>query len=285
MAAAIAAHVTLVYPREAPDPALLLERLQAAGRTTRPLRLRLGTLALRGTPDAGVFVTVDDLDGGYRALRAALLRPPFSAAAFAPHVTVVHPRTSRRGRELWESGAYQPEPAAFTVGEVSLTAYDGARWSVTATVPLAGRARVEPLTEPPLHCLRPLIAESERDGLAFVRRLAEDWTTGANRFERPGETLLGARIDGEIVGVCGLTVDPYAAEPAVGRVRHLYVLSAARAQGVGRELVTAIVRAARGHFEILRLRTSNPAAARLYERLGFRATSDLADATHVMDLR
>jgi hypothetical protein len=71
MAAAIAAHVTLVYPQEAPDPALLLERLQ-------------------------------------------LLRPPFRPATFVPHVTIVHPRTSRRGRELWESGAYRPEPAAFT---------------------------------------------------------------------------------------------------------------------------------------------------------------------------
>jgi GNAT superfamily N-acetyltransferase len=286
MAAAIAAHVTLVYPREAPDPARLLERLQAAGPTTRPFRLRLGTLAFEATPETGVFVTVDDLDGGCRALRTELLCPPFSGATFAPHVTVVHPRTSRRGRELWESGAYRPEPAAFTVGDVALTAYDGTRWIVAATVPLGGgRVRVEPLIGPPSRCLEPLIAESQRKGLAFVRRLAEDWTSGANRFDRPGEALLVARMAGEIVGVCGLNVDPYVAGPAVGRVRHLYVLSAARRRGVGADLVTSIVQAARGRFDVLRLRTRDPAAARLYERLGFRATTDVADCSHVMDLR
>jgi GNAT superfamily N-acetyltransferase len=285
MAAAIAGHVTLVYPQEASDPALLLERLRAAGRTTRPLRLRLGALAFEATPERGVFVTVDDLDGAYQALRAVLLRPPFRPATFRPHVTIVHPRTSRRGRELWESGAYRPGPAEFTVATVALTAYDGARWIVAATVPLAHGVRVEPLAEPPAHGLGPLIAESERAGLAFVQRLAEDWSSGANRFDRPGEVLLVARIAGEIVGVCGLNVDPYAAGPAVGRVRHLYVLSAARRHGVGTGLVTAIVQAARGRFDVLRLRTNNPAAAQLYERLGFRPTTNVADCSHVMDLR
>jgi GNAT superfamily N-acetyltransferase len=157
---------------------------------------------------------------------------------------------------------------------------------VAATVALAGgRARVEALTEPPRHCLGPRIAESERNGDAFLRRLADDWSAGANRFDRPGEALLVARIAGEIVGVGGLNVDSHAAGPAVGRVRHLYVLSAARRHGVGRDLVTAIVQLARGRFDVLRLRTSNPEAARLYERLGFRATTGVADCNHVMDLR
>ena len=144
--------------------------------------------------------------------------------------------------------------------------------------------RIERLNCPPADCLGPLIAESEAHGLRFVRRLAEEWTSGVNRFDRPGETLLAAAIDGGIGGVCGLNVDPYAARPDVGRVRHLYVLVACRRLGVGEQLVTAVIETARGGFERLRLRTENPAAARLYERLGFERRFDVADCTHVMEL-
>jgi len=130
-----------------------------------------------------------------------------------------------------------------------------------------------------------LIAESEAGGLRLVRRLVDEWTSGANRFERPGEALFIARIAGEIVGVCGLNLDPYAAAPTTGRVRHLYVLLAHRRRGVGRRLMAEVVTAARGRFERLHLRTQNPAAAALYERLGFQRRDDIADSTHLLDLR
>lgn len=145
-------------------------------------------------------------------------------------------------------------------------------------------ARIERLNCPPADCLGALIAESEAHGLRFVRRLADEWTSGATRFDRPGETLLVAAVDGRTVGVCGLNIDPYAARPDIGRVRHLYVLLESRRLGVGRQLVTAVVEAARGRFERLRLRTENPAAARFYEQLGFRPVLDVADCTHVMEL-
>jgi len=128
-----------------------------------------------------------------------------------------------------------------------------------------------------------LVEGSERAGTRFVRRLVEEWASGANRFDRPGEALFAAWLDGGLVGVCGLNIDPYAAAAGVGRVRHLYVLAAHRRHGVGEQLVGAIVAAARGRFHTLRLRTTNPAAARLYERLGFRATGDVADCTHVLE--
>ena len=82
-----------------------------------------------------------------------------------------------------------------------------------------------------------LVAESERAGSRFVRRLVDEWVTDANRFDRPGEALFAAWVDGQLVAVCGLNVDPYSAEDRVGRVRHLYVLSAFRRLGVGRQLV------------------------------------------------
>jgi ribosomal protein S18 acetylase RimI-like enzyme len=143
---------------------------------------------------------------------------------------------------------------------------------------------IERLGELRIEELAGLLAESEGAGLTFVRRLADEWQSGANRFDRPGEALFGARIGPALVGVGGLNVDPYAAADRVGRVRHLYVTSACRRSGIGRQLVTAIVEAARGRFDRLHLRTANPEAARLYERLGFRAIVDALHCTHVMTL-
>src|SRR5882672_6865776 len=104
-----------------------------------------------------------------------------------------------------------------------------------------------------LHDLRPervapLVAESEQAGLGFVRRLAEEFVNGRNRFDRPGEALFAATLAGRTIGVCG-------------------------------RLVGEVIRAARASFENLRVRTNNPAAARLYERMGFRR-GDASDCTH-----
>lgn len=143
---------------------------------------------------------------------------------------------------------------------------------------------VEPLSDAPTDCLRAWLAEGEQAGSRIVWRLIEEWASGVNRFDRHGEALLGAWVEGRLVGVCGLNVDPYSAEASVGRVRHLYVLSAFRRLGVGRHLVAAVVEAARGRFDTLRLRTANPAAARLYEALGFRACGEGGHCTHVMEL-
>ena len=143
---------------------------------------------------------------------------------------------------------------------------------------------IERLSDLQPECLATLIAESERGGLRFVRRLADEWTSGANRFDRLGEALFLARSGDDVVGVCGLNIDPYAAQPNVGRVRHLYVLSAYRRLGTGRRLVATIIETARGRFERLRLSTSNPEAARLYERLGFRPRADVAHCTHALEM-
>ena len=144
-------------------------------------------------------------------------------------------------------------------------------------------ARIGRLSGAPIDALAALIAESEALGLGFLRRLADEWAAGQNRFNAPGEVLLMANIDGVAVGVCGLNVDPYAGRPGDGRVRHLYVLRAHRRLGVGRQLVEAVLNAARGRFDRLHLRTGNPAAARLYESLGFRPVVG-GDDSHVLEL-
>jgi GNAT superfamily N-acetyltransferase len=143
---------------------------------------------------------------------------------------------------------------------------------------------IERLHDLPVDDLDGLLAESEQAGIRFVRRLVEEWGSGANRFDRPGEALFGARVGGQWVGVCGLNVDPYAAEERVGRVRHLYVLVAFRRLGVGRRLVAEVVGAARGRFDALRVRTMKPTAAQFYERLGFVPSGAAGNDTHVMML-
>ena len=132
----------------------------------------------------------------------------------------------------------------------------------------------------------PLITESEQAGLRFVLRLAEEWASGRNRFDRPGEALFGAGLDRRIWSASAASTSTRTPTmPRVGRVRHLYVLTAHRRLGVGRQLVVAVVAAAHGPFATLRLSTTNPEAARLYESLGFRRHAGDAHCTHVMELR
>jgi GNAT superfamily N-acetyltransferase len=139
--------------------------------------------------------------------------------------------------------------------------------------------RIEELT-PDL--LDELLCESERAGLRFVRRLVHEWASGANCFDRPGEGLFAAWIAGRVVGVCGLNADPYTTLPRIGRLRHLYVLSGQRRRGIGQALVRAVIEAAQGVFDRLRLRTDSPEAARFYEGLGFGPCVESGDYTYTL---
>lgn len=143
---------------------------------------------------------------------------------------------------------------------------------------------IERVASLPTAELATLVAESEEAGWRFLRRLLDEWSTGENRFERPGEVLLDARDAGRLVGVCGVNVDPYADSPRVGRVRRLYVSVGCRRQGIGRQLVERVVLVSRGTFDQLRLRTDNPEAARFYEALGFHPRLGLAECSHTLEL-
>jgi GNAT superfamily N-acetyltransferase len=111
--------------------------------------------------------------------------------------------------------------------------------------------------------------EAIRDGYRFVARLANDWVSGSNRFDQPGEYLAGAIREGRLLGCCGLNRDPYTKDPGVGRLRHLYVMKSERNQGIGSALVRYLLEEARSAFVVVRLRTDTPEAARFYERVGF----------------
>ena len=117
------------------------------------------------------------------------------------------------------------------------------------------------------------------EGLSFVERTRAEWATGVNRFDGAGECFFLAVSGDQTVGMCGLNLDPYLDEPAVGRLRHLYVHPQHRRAQIGRALVAACLSGAPASFDRVRLRTTNPAADRLYRRLGFEAVED-PSATH-----
>lgn len=128
-----------------------------------------------------------------------------------------------------------------------------------------------------------MAARASGEGFVFMQTLLDQWEDGSNRFDQPGEVYFGLRSGDRLIAAGGLNRDPYSADPASGRVRHVYVLPEDRRSGAGRELLGAIVSAARGSFSTLRLRTRTPEGAAFYESLGFERCDDPA-ATHVSKL-
>ncbi|WP_127583901.1 GNAT family N-acetyltransferase [Paenibacillus koleovorans] len=130
-----------------------------------------------------------------------------------------------------------------------------------------------------------LVEESLHEHYRHIERMAEEFTTGANRFDRLGEALFGAYRDGQLVGIGGLNRDPYGeAQNSVGRVRRVYVSPSCRGTGIALLLMETIIREARLHFQVLTLRTDNPIAERLYRKLGFVVTDAYLSSTHVLTL-
>jgi GNAT superfamily N-acetyltransferase len=89
-------------------------------------------------------------------------------------------------------------------------------------------------------------------------------------------------VDGKLVGICGLMADPYAKDPAIGRLRNLYVLPAHRGQGIGAGLTRSIITLAAPTYQILRLRAGTSQAAQFYDRIGFAPAEGVPDCTHVL---
>lgn len=100
--------------------------------------------------------------------------------------------------------------------------------------------RLAPLNE---GLLTHLVVESRSQGFRFVERLLRDYQRGVQCFDQPGDLLLAVSMDGRVIGIGGLTVDPYFEDARVGRLRHVYIESAyrgpihyAKVVGTGAEL-------------------------------------------------
>ncbi|SFS56772.1 GNAT family N-acetyltransferase [Paenibacillus sp. 453mf] len=129
-----------------------------------------------------------------------------------------------------------------------------------------------------------LLDESMSEGYKFVQKLLDEYMQGDNRFNKFGESLFVAIIEKEVIGVCGLNIDPYLKFNDVGRVRHLYVSPIHRSKGVGSKLLRIIEDEARKYFRILTLYTENPIADRFYRNIGFLRAEGIDKASHVLNL-
>ena len=111
------------------------------------------------------------------------------------------------------------------------------------------------------------------EGHRHLARLEHDLASGSQRFDREGEALLAAFLDGELVGIGGLTREPSRARRAL-RMRRLYVLPQARRHGVATAIANALTQEALAHARILTVHAGNPAAERFWEALGYAAVPD-----------
>ena len=125
-----------------------------------------------------------------------------------------------------------------------------------------------------------LRAEARAEGYLFVERLATDWLSGTARFDRAGEALLAARVNGVLAGIGGLTIEPVV--PDALRIRRFYVRLAYRRSGIGRNLAIALLERARSASGLVTVNAA-PASAAFWGSLGFEP--DARDGhTHVQQL-
>jgi hypothetical protein len=73
--------------------------------------------------------------------------------------------------------------------------------------------RVERITELPQD-FDNLITLSLREDFGAMRRLRENWDSGANRFDRLGEVLFEARVGSRLFGICRLNQPDFVGSPA-----------------------------------------------------------------------
>ena len=124
------------------------------------------------------------------------------------------------------------------------------------------------------------------EGFKFVRRLRDEYQSGVNRFDQPGEALLLAREAQTVIAVIGLNRD-LQAQPGVMRVRRFYVLPEHRNNGLGKTMLLKVIQLARDtHAKSLELHTDNPQAVRFYERNGFQTlnSSHASHSSHSLEL-
>jgi GNAT superfamily N-acetyltransferase len=108
--------------------------------------------------------------------------------------------------------------------------------------------------------------EARAEGYQFLDRLANDWASGAVRFDRPGEVLFAAYSEGVLAAIGGITIDPTV--PEALRMRRFYVRPTFRRTGIGREIALALLE---GALQRVRVVTLNAAvkSTPFWENLGF----------------
>lgn len=144
--------------------------------------------------------------------------------------------------------------------------------------------KIEAIEELDLQGIQQLIELSVKEGYNFLERLVRDWESGENRFHLPQEQLYQVMLDGKVIGIGGITKDPYSTVEKIGRIRRFYIHPEKRGNGIGRQLIQQIITEHQYYYEKLRLRTDNELASKFYEKIGFVKISSQKNHTHEMFL-
>lgn len=67
---------------------------------------------------------------------------------------------------------------------------------------------IQTIAHLPMH-IRALESEAIAEGFRFLTRLISEWHSGANRFDAPGECLMAAYSNQQLIGIAGLSIDPH----------------------------------------------------------------------------
>ena len=133
--------------------------------------------------------------------------------------------------------------------------------------------------------LTDLVTESKKEGFRFLERLINDYKIGTNNFSKSGEFLYGVfNKEGLLIAIGGINEDPFSTNEQIGRLRRFYVSKDYRRKGVGRSLVTRILKDASKHYEIIVLYTDTEHADMFYSSLGFIKDNSFSKSTHSLKL-
>lgn len=110
--------------------------------------------------------------------------------------------------------------------------------------------------------------DAAAEGKRFLERLCAEWQSGEQRFSGTHEALLAARVNGELAGVGGMTIDPVT--PSAMRMRRFFVRQAYRRLGLGRQLAAALLNRPVPSGTIITVNTDSAEAAAFWEAIGFR---------------
>jgi GNAT superfamily N-acetyltransferase len=123
--------------------------------------------------------------------------------------------------------------------------------------------RLAPVIDDLPHGFDAMRAEAAAEGYRHLERLAAEWASRAMRFDREGEALLAAHVNGAY------------------RMRRFYVRPPFRRQGIGRELALALIEPALRAGRLITVNAGNADAPAFWVRLGF--APDMRDGhTHVL---
>ncbi|MEI2316726.1 GNAT family N-acetyltransferase [Bacillus paramobilis] len=129
-----------------------------------------------------------------------------------------------------------------------------------------------------------LVQESKDEGFYFLIKLISEYENKINTFNKTGECLYGIFHEEKLIGIGGLTEDPYIINNKIGRLRRFYIAKKYRRKGLGRLLLVRIISDAKKYFNIVVLNTDTVQNDKFYTSIGFVKGTKYMGASYYLNL-